>query len=104
MKRIKGYAQEWNKVLLELYNRINSNEPGAPNYSEVKKQWEVSGMRAMQAYVKTIDGKELPIKWVWREIFSGFGIAHQNLSTSQIALFFKDIGFETGSYGKEEDF
>lgn len=103
MRRIKGYMQEWNKVLSALHSRINSDDPNAPQWSADKKHWEVLGMRAMQAYVKTLDGKKLPIKWVWREILSPFEVTPKDLSTSQIALFFNDIGFETGSFGKEED-
>jgi hypothetical protein len=101
MSRIKGYTQEWNKVLLALYGLINSNKPDAPEWIKDKKHWEVSEMRAMQAYVETLDGKKLPIKWVWRKILSPFGITQKDLSTSQIAHFFKDIGFKTGSFGKE---
>ncbi len=102
MSRIKGYTQEWNKVLLALYGLINRS-PADPIWIEDKKHWEVSEMRAMQAYVETLDGKKLPIKWVWRKILSPFGITQKDLSTSQIAHFFKDIGFKTGSFGKGEE-
>ena len=64
---------------------------------------EIARMRAMQAYVETLDRKKLPIKWVWREILSPFGITQKDLSTSQIAHFFKDIGFKTGSFGTEDE-
>ena len=54
----------------------------------------------MKAYVETLEGEQLPIKWVWKEILGPFGIIQQDLSTSQIELFFKNIGFKTGSHGR----
>ncbi|MBC2698948.1 MAG: hypothetical protein HF976_14455 [ANME-2 cluster archaeon] len=95
MSRINGYTQEWNKVLKHLMRMSDF-----PIWIEDEKNWKTPGMRAMKAYVETLEGKRLPIKWVWKEILGPFGIIQQDLSTSQIELFFKNIGFSTGSYGR----
>lgn len=93
--KINGYTKEWNKVLNNL-----KDKPDSPKYSEDEKNWKTPGMRAMKAYVETLEGEQLPIKWVWKEILGPFGIIQQDLSTSQIELFFKNIGFKTGSHGR----
>lgn len=93
--KIRGFTQEWNKVLNNLMVK-----PDFPEWLENEQNWKTPGMRAMKAYVETLEGKQLPIKWVWKEILGPFGIIQQDLSTSQIELFFKNIGFKTGSHGR----
>lgn len=95
MRKIKGYTQEWNKVLNQLVRK-----PDFPTWIDNEEKWKTPGMREMKAYVETLEGKQLPIKWVWKEILGPFGITQIDLSTDQIRLFFNNIGFNTGSYGK----
>jgi len=95
--KIKGYTQELDKVLTHL---IGLSE--FPAWDEEKERWNATGMRAMKVYVENLDGNKLPIKWAWIKIFGQFGISQQDLSSSQIELFFKDIGFNTGSHGRNK--
>jgi hypothetical protein len=95
MNEIKGYTQEWNKVLSQMMKKSDF-----PIWIEDEEKWKTPGMRAMKAYVETLEGDRLPIKWVWKEILGPFGITQRDLSTSQIELFFNNIGFDTGSYGR----
>ena len=97
MNKIKGYTQEWNKVLSQLRKKSDF-----PTWIEDEKNWKTPGMRAMKAYVETLEGVRLPIKWVWKEILGPFGITQRDLSTFQIELFFNNIGFNTGSYGRSK--
>ena len=91
----KGYTKEWDIVLNNLLM-----DPNFPQWNKNEEHWEDTELRPMQSYVKTLGGDELPRKWVWKKILGPFGIDQRDLSSDQIGIFFRDIGFSIGSYGR----
>ena len=90
-----------NKVLNSLLDNLDClDTKKTPQFNTIEKSWKITGLRKMQVYVVTLEGRKVPIKWAFKEIFGRYGITTKHLSSSQIENMFKALGFKTGSYGR----